>query len=297
MLTHLNSSKKIPSRVVVLGAHGFVGSTSVNCLLKNKIPVVALGRNEIDLLAKDASNKLTKILQPEDVLVITSAKAPCKNYSMLGDNINMLSPICEALVNQPVAQVIYISSDAVYADANGKLNEACATAPASLHGVMHLARELMLQSVVEAKSLAILRPSLLYGAQDPHNGYGPNQFYRLAAAQKVISLFGGGEEQRDHVYIEDVANIIYLCLVHRSYGIVNIATGDLSSFYEIAQQIKQLFDHPVEIKMQPRKGPMPHNGYRAFDITACQHAFPEFQYTALKQGLLQMHQHHCAQLV
>ena len=28
--------------------------------------------------------------------------------------------------------------------------------------------------------LCIVRPTLVYGANDPHNGYGPNKFIRLA---------------------------------------------------------------------------------------------------------------------
>jgi nucleoside-diphosphate-sugar epimerase len=40
---------------------------------------------------------------------------------------------------------------------------------------------------------------------DPHNGYGPNRFRRLAAAGQEIVLFGGGEERRDHVLVDDVA--------------------------------------------------------------------------------------------
>ena len=49
------------------------------------------------------------------------------------------------------------------------------------------------------RDLAILRPTLIYGAGDPHNGYGPNRFRRLAATGKPIILFGEGEERRDHV--------------------------------------------------------------------------------------------------
>jgi nucleoside-diphosphate-sugar epimerase len=37
---------------------------------------------------------------------------------------------------------------------------------------------------------------------DPHNGYGPNRFRRLAAGGEEIVLFGEGEERRDHVQVE-----------------------------------------------------------------------------------------------
>ena len=219
MLKHFNSQTTKPKRAVILGAKGFVGSATVKRLIKDNIEVLAIGRQEIDLSEKNAANQLAQILRPDDALVVISAKAPCKNHDMLLQNIQMMKSVCDALVKQPVQHVIYISSDAVYADSMSKLSELSPAAPSSLHGVMHLAREQMLQSVVAENSLAILRPSLLYGANDPHNGYGPNSFYRLAQAGKSIELFGEGEEQRDHVYIDDVGELIYLCLLHRSYGI------------------------------------------------------------------------------
>ena len=64
-------------------------------------------------------------------------------------------------------------------------------------------------SGVFGKKITIVRPTLIYGSSDPHNGYGPNQFIRLAQAKKDLSLFGRGEEKRDHVNVNDVGNIIY----------------------------------------------------------------------------------------
>ncbi len=73
----------------------------------------------------------------------------------------------------------------------------------------------------------MLRPTLIYGAADPHNGYGPNRFCRLAAAGEEIVLFGEGEERRDHVAVEDVAEIAFRVLMRRSRGVLNLATGDV----------------------------------------------------------------------
>ena len=164
------------------------------------------------------------------------------------------------------------------------LTEGSSTAPDNLHGVMHLAREVMFKSEIKAP-LAILRPSLLYGARDPHNGYGPNRFRRLANRGGPIVLFGEGEERRDHVLIEDVAEIATRVLHRHSVGVLNIATGQVASFREIAETVVHLAGKSVPVKGSPRSGPMPHNGYRAFDITACHTAFPDFSYCALPDGL------------
>ena len=213
-----------------------------------------------------------------------SALAPCKDADMLVDNMVLARTLVRALQLAPVAHVVNISSDAVYGDSPEPLTEASPLAPESLHGVMHLARELMFRSTVTAPLVA-LRPSLLYGAQDPHNGYGPNRFRRLAAQGQAIALFGEGEERRDHVYIDDVAELALRVLLRQSRGALNIATGQVRSFREIAQDVVRIGASASTIHGTPRVGPMPHNGYRAFGIAACQRAFPDFAYTPLEEGL------------
>jgi UDP-glucose 4-epimerase len=133
--------------------------------------------------------------------------------------------------------------------------------------------------------VANLRPTLIYGASDPHNGYGPNRFRRLANQGSNIVLFGEGEERRDHVYIDDVAELITLVLQHKSVGALNVATGHVHSFMEIAKAVVALSGNATAVSCSPRMGPMPHNGYRPFDNTICEQAFPKFRYTLLREGL------------
>jgi nucleoside-diphosphate-sugar epimerase len=288
LIEHGRTSPKPPARVVVLGAGGFVGGASALLIASRGIPVKPLGRSSLDLLADDAADRLRRELAPGDALVVVSAAAPCRNAAMLVANIRMMAAVADALAKESVAQVVYVSSDAVYRDSREPLIEESCAEPASLHGAMHLSRELMLKDVVKAP-LAILRPSLLYGAADPHNGYGPNRFRRQAAAGDDILLFGEGEERRDHVLIDDVAELVYRVIVHESRGILNIATGEVHSFRDIAERIAGMYDPRPGIRGLPRQGPMPHGGYRAFDVAACRQAFPDFRYTGLAEGLARTH--------
>jgi len=287
MLNHNHEYPAIPPRVVVMGAGGFIGSSLTNSLSEKNVPHVALTSHKLNLLASDASEKLAEILKPEDTLVVISAIAPCKDNQMLIKNITMMTSVCEAIGKSQPAHIIYISSDAVYADDTKPLNEKSCAEPDSIHGVMHLAREVMLKQVCTT-SLAVLRPTLIYGAGDTHNGYGPNQFYRLAAEGKNIVLFGEGEERRDHVHIDDVIEIIDLVISHKSSGVLNIATGTVTSFREIAQMVLALVKTSTTIKTVPRQGPMPHGGYRPFYIAACRNVFPDFSYLPLEDGLKKM---------
>jgi len=290
MLKHNVEYPVIPPRVVVMGAGGFIGAALAKLLSKEDIPHVALTSRNINLLDVAATDKLIDVIQPEDTLVVISAIAPCKDNQMLLKNISMMASVCTAIEKSPPAHVIYISSDAVYADDTKPLVEKSCAEPSSLHGVMHLAREVMLKQVC-MMPLAVLRPTLIYGAGDTHNGYGPNQFHRLAIEGKDITLFGEGEEQRDHVHIDDVVEIISLAITHKSSEVLNVATGTIKSFRDIAQMVSAHFNPQIIIKTRPRKGPMPHRGYRSFDIAACRNAFSAFSYLPLEDGLKRMNHH------
>jgi len=287
MLIHNNTAPMPPARVVVMGAGGFVGNAIASRLEQDRVDVLRLGRRDIDLVAPEAADRLAERLRPDDVLVAVSALAPCRNSEMLRDNMIMAAAMIRAAAAVPPAQIVNISSDAVYADAPVPLREDSVRAPESLHGAMHLARELMFAAEVKTP-LAILRPSLLYGAADPHNGYGPNRFRRLAAAGEPIVLFGKGEERRDHVLIDDVAEVAARVIYRRSAGALNIATGAVASFRDIAEIVVRLSGRPVPIRPTPRTGPMPHNGYRPFDPAACYAAFPDFRYVPLPEGLAKL---------
>lgn len=284
MLEHLNPEPRKPARVVVIGAAGFVGGAIAARLERDGVAVLRVSRRDVDLLAPDASSRLKDLLRESDAVVAASAKAPCKDSAMLIDNMAMARAMVQALARANVAHVVNISSDAVYADSSAPLTEASCAAPGSMHGAMHLAREVMFQSE-QRSPLAILRPSLLYGAADPHNGYGPNRFRRLAARGEDIVLFGEGEERRDHVFIDDVAELAARVLYRRSAGVLNIATGTVHSFAQIARKVISVSGRNSSVKTTARSGPMPHNGYRPFDPAGCRKAFPDFRFTSLEDGL------------
>ena len=285
MLEHLNPNLLKPSRVVIVGAGGFVGGAIKRKLAAENVDTLSLTRKEMNLLADGATKKLQELLQPTDSVVMVSAVAPAKTVPDLMQNLKMAETVCKALSAATIAHLVYISSDAVYADDANPVNERSCCAPSTIHGMMHAARELMLKSSTRAPFTA-LRPTLIYGAADPHNGYGPNRFRRQAAKGQPITLFGEGEEKRDHVAIEDVAALALLVLAHRSAGVLNVATGVSTSFHDIAQMTAALFSNKVVVECMPRQGPRPHLKHRFFDIADCIKAFPDFHYTPLEKGLL-----------
>lgn len=283
MLDHHADGESLPERIVVVGSHSFVGKALLSRLEARGAAVLALGRADIDLAQDDAAQRLAGLIRPTDAVVAIAAKAPCRNADDFLVNAHIIRSFATALKASKPAHIVNISSDAVYGDEPLPLRESNTAAPGSMHGAMHLAREIAFRDL--GLPLAILRPTLLYGAADPHNGYGPNQFRRKANAGEEIVLFGEGEERRDHIDVADVAEIAARVLMRRSTGVLNVASGTVASFLEIAQQAARIAGKPVSIRGRSRVGPMPHNGYRPFDPAATFAAFPDFKYTSLEAGM------------
>ena len=86
---------------------------------------------------------------------------------------------------------------------------------------------------------------------------------------------------------EDVAELIVQVLLRRSTGVLNVASGEVRSFREIAELAVRLSGKPVPIRGTPRSGPMPHNGYRPFAIADTRRAFPDFRFTPFEAAMKQ----------
>jgi len=287
MLTHHWPEPRNPERVVVLGGRGFIGSALLAALERAGIPALAPSSVELDLAAEGASGRLAALLRPTDALVVLAAVTPDKGRGLAPflTNLAMGANIFRALEKVTPAHVAYFSSDAVYPLDIGLVTEGSCAQPTDLYGVMHLAREIMVMTSAKAP-VAVLRPTLVYGAGDTHNAYGPNRLRRMAYKDGRITLFGQGEEMRDHIVVDDVAAVTLLVLRHRSAGTLNLATGRSISYADLAWKVAALFDKPIDIDGAPRQNPITH---RHFDITVLRRAFPTFVFTLLDDGLAKAH--------
>ena len=201
---------------------------------------------------------------------------------MLHQNLVICNNVVSSLKIKKPRHLIYISSDAVYSDSKKKINEKSETKPSSFHGFMHLIRENMLNELDCLKSF--IRPTLIYGKNDPHNGYGPNKFIRCAQNNEKIILFGKGEERRDHIHVDNVADIVFHTTINQIGGIINAVSGNVISFYDIIKNLKKFYPN-IKIESLKRKGPMPHNGYRAFDISLLKKRFPKLSIIKLQNWI------------
>ncbi len=275
------------SRVVVLGARGFIGQALVDDLSASGIPVLALSSSECNLTQPASVDFLASRLEPDDALVFASAITPDRGRGAAAfiRNVTMGYHVVAALERRPCAHVVYLSSDAVYGHAIVEpITEHAPSDPDDLYGLSHRTRERLLQISLSKPEtpLAILRLSIVYGARDTHASYGPNRFMREIEKTGGLTLFSGGEELRDHVYVDDVVSVIAGVLARRSVGFANVATGRSISFYRVAQIFDDVMGRPVPRTTLPRLVPLIH---RHFDVTVLRDAFPELVWRSVEDGV------------
>ena len=288
MLTHQNFYPEKPRRVVVLGSGSVLGKALLKRLKADGIAAFGLGSTEIDLTETMAATELQALLRSDDAVVFLSALTPDKgrDIATLMKNLRMAEAVAVAIAAVRCSHLVYMSSDAVYPFGNGKVNESTPADPADIYGVMHKAREVMMTTAVPANALAILRCTLVCAADDTHNSYGPNRFRRQAAKDGKIVLGGEGKETRDHVFADDVAELVRLVLTYRSCGLLNAVSGRSYSFAEIARMVASNFDPPAQVSFSGGGGPVTH---RHFDATALHLAFPNFHFRPLEEVVAEVH--------
>ena len=98
-------------------------------------------------------------------------------------------------------------------------------------------------------------------------------------------MFGKGEEKRDHIYSRIVVSYIYFFLKKELNGIFNLASGQVTSFYEIAKWFQANKNKKINVLFRKRKGPMPHKGYRSFNINLIKKKIKEIKIKKLEYYL------------
>jgi len=288
MPQHLNKQPSKPRRVVILGSGGFIGRKLSEKLAASGIEVQGVRSSDINLCSADSAVALRAIFRPDDVVVFAAAITPDKGKDVrtFMRNLQMAENVATALEGIALSHMIYISSDAVFADDLPPITESTPADPPTIYGLMHLAREKILASVLEKTKTPslVLRPCTIYGPGDTHDSYGPNRFLRSALGERKIKLFGQGEEKRPQLYIHDLIAILLEALLRRTTGLLNVAPGESASFGSIAQQIIRLVNNGTSVESMTRSGPVTHRHFAPSNLLR---AFPRISFTPLETALHQ----------
>ncbi|MDX1623718.1 MAG: NAD-dependent epimerase/dehydratase family protein [Gemmatimonadota bacterium] len=266
-----------PGRVLVTGGAGFVGSHVADRYLEEGCEVTVLddlstGRRErvperarfVEMELNDAG--LEDLFAEGGFDLVNHHAAQMDVRASVADpiddarsNVTGLLNLLERARAHGVARVIFASSGGVvYGEpAIVPTPEEHPTLPLSPYGVTKLAGEQYLHyyAVVHGLAYASLRYGNVYGPrQDPHGEAGVVAIFgRRILAGEPITVFGDGTQERDYVYVGDVAEANWLAstrplppatdLAARGW---NVATGKGTSVNELADRMMEAAGREVE---------------------------------------------------
>jgi nucleoside-diphosphate-sugar epimerase len=273
-------------RVVLLGASGFLGRAIARRLARDGVELHGFSSKTLDLTDRSALGALDPLAGPATTLFFASAVTPDRGRTVdaLEANLQMALNVGRYLERQPFRKVLYLSSDAVYPISDEVVTEASAVEPADFYALAKYAGERVLAGVCGAASipLAIARPTGVYGPGDTHNSYGPNRFISQIQADGKISIFGEGDDVRDHVYVDDVAAVVDGLAASDASGVFNVASGESRTFAAIVEELRRLSPIAFEVVRLPKSGPATR---RDFDLRRLREALPGWTPTPFNEGL------------
>ena len=273
-------------RVVILGASGFLGRALRARLETAGVVVVAHSSRTLDLTRADALAVLDDVLGPETTLVFASALTPDRGQSpaTLLTNTTMAANLAAHLEGRRLGRLVYVSSDAAYGFGEAPVTEDTPVSPAGYYAIGKYVGERVMESAARAGGfpLLTLRVTGVYGPGDPHASYGPNAFARSLARDRTVRIFGAGEEERDHLYVDDAARVIVDLLRSGADGVYNVATGQSQAFADVVKTIRDLVPYEVTVTTAARKGSITH---RRFDTGRLSRALPGLRFTPIREGL------------
>jgi UDP-glucose 4-epimerase len=257
-------------RAIVTGGAGFIGSHVAEALLARGDEVHVLddlstGRRENvpvgvelhlgDIREPDAA---FEAVRPELVFHLAAQASVTVSVAKprLDADVNVLGTVAvlEA-ARRHGAQVVFASTGgAIYGECDTPATEDWARRPLSPYGTSKLAGEeyLAAWNRLHGTRHVSLRYGNVYGPrQDPHGEAGVVAiFLRAIADGRQPTIFGDGSQERDYVYVGDVARAT-LAATSVDGGVLNVATGRATSVLELVEAMHRASGREID----PEHGP------------------------------------------
>lgn len=266
-------------RVVVLGASGFIGRALHAHLSAAGVDVVGYSSATLDLTRPDAADVLAAGHVEPTTLVFASALTPDRGQDLKAftANMTMVASVARYVEAHALRQCVYVSSDGVYGFDVNPVTETTPVAPPGYYGLVKYAGEKVMEYACRVKGVPLLtlRFAGVFGPGDTHSAYGPNAFARSLAKARTVRVFGNGEEERDHIYIDDVVRLTAALIRSGATGILNVATGENRPFSDVVKVIRGLVPYDVAVENVPRKEPVTH---RSYDIARLHRLVPGYEF-------------------
>ncbi len=254
-------------QVFITGATGFIGSQVARIAVSEGHTVFATIRpgshteriDDIldslhsvpcDLLAVEELNAHLERIRPDLFIHLAWYAVPGK-YPAALENLDVLSASLQ-LVKQLArlgTRFVQVGSCFEYDLSQGYLSETSPTKPRSLYAASKLAFDLALEQLAAVTGMSIASPRLFYQ-------YGPFEDERRLVPAVIRALLKNqharttkGEQVRDFLHVEDVAEALWAVARSSLCGPVNIGSGTPVTVREIVNAIAVILDRQELVEL------------------------------------------------
>ena len=173
--------------------------------------------------------------------VLPSVEAPEIDLELNGfGTLNILSA-CNAA---GVRRVVCASSNAVVGLVEPPIHELMMPAPVSPYGATKLLAESYCRTFSEIHGMHAnaLRFANIYGPRSKKKGRVVAKFIKDAFAGQPLTIYGGGNQTRDFLYIDDLIDGVLACLeMPRGGDVICLGSGKPATVHELAIAIQGLY--------------------------------------------------------
>ena len=279
------------NKILILGHSGYIGMHLMESYRKNFPEINVFGRSfpELDLTKISSIKKINDLIGEKTVVIMCSGikKQNGDTLDIYKQNMAMVTNLCSLLQERPLKRLVYISSAEVYGEAveNTNITENTPVQPSSYYGIAKYASEKLVTKAIENHegcSLLIVRPVLVYGPDEQGSFYGPNGFIRTTLKKEPIVLWGGGEELRDFLFIDDLVEVIVRLTFADSSDILNIVNGQSNSFKDVVNIISKMLPSETQVETRLRSKPKVDQAYINDKLLSL---LPNISLTSLEDGI------------
>jgi UDP-glucose 4-epimerase len=258
--------------ILLLGSSGFIGHAVLKRLFQRGDHVIALARRQRPHMLehpnitwiygdlRDPSVLGRLFSSPVDAVIYaagshTPADASRDPAADLETNLLPLVRSLELAASAQVRRFIYISSGGtVYGPMALPAQEDTPAAPVGAYGLAKATAEKYIALMTRNTPLipVVLRLSNVYGPEQlPRPGFGfvPTAILR-ALRDEPISLFNGGRDVRDYVYLDDVIGAILLALDDQRAMTLNIGSGVGASGLDVIKTLEGVLGKPIQTHLE-----------------------------------------------
>ena len=245
------------TRIVIIGASGYIGKFLVDALEKTSYDILAIKHNasvssNVEIFSADITNPsaLDTVLKDDDIVLnlVGQIIPDLKKFTITNilGNIYLLN----SCVQKKIKKIIFLSTINVYGENMGEPSlEDDSRKPSSDYAIIKsLIEDLYkIYSKQHDLNVSILRLSNIYG---PNASGIIGKLIHSIDSTEPITIYHNGEQIRDFLFIDDIVSGIVKIIDSppNSYEIINLSSGIGISINNLISIIEKISHKKVNVK-------------------------------------------------